>query len=90
MNGDLDGVRRCKDIQVFISRTSVEKADIIIAIRRRKSPSTASGFTSIENLDTAFLLDVVEEFLDFFGHDEGVLVLNVEVVAISILKFKIT
>jgi len=67
-NGDLDRVAAFADGESMLHRAAVKKADVIVRIRRRKSPGPAAGLAGVEDLDAVFGFEFAQEGLDLFGH----------------------
>ena len=67
-NGDLDGIAAFADGEGILHWAAVEKADVIVRIRRRKPPGPAAGLAGVEDLDAVLGFEFAKEGLDLLRH----------------------
>ena len=67
----IDGFDAFLHREVGAFRADEEKADVVVAVRRREAPGAAAGFAGVGDADPVLAFDAGEECLDFVVHPAG-------------------
>lgn len=63
-----DHISRFLQLEIILRSSHIDKADIIIAVRRREPPRTAAGFHGVENPDILLLFQLGKRLQNFVPH----------------------